>query len=256
MKTNIFLSSLTFIALIVGLIACTKEDEVLDPDSITFDQTDKSELPVQFQKFYDNVEIYIDGNEVVLRSNGVPNHNSPYFSNGDSRHEAYNGDNNSFHQNPNSIGAQNYEFRIPLTPTEATNHSATPMGAMGIAINGVPIFNQYAAGRSTLDNEINSFDQYNGHPAPGGVYHYHIEPLYLTAEKGKDALIGFLLDGFPVYGPYENGNPVANSDLDDYHGHTHATDEYPEGIYHYHITSDDPYINGDGFYGNAGTVSR
>ena len=35
-----------------------------------------------------------------------------------------------------------------------------------------------------------------------------------------------------------------------------ATDEYPDGIYHYHITDEDPYINGNGFFGEPGTVSN
>ena len=69
-------------------------------------------------------------------------------------------------------------------------------------------------------------------------------------------MIGFLLDGFPVYGPVENGNPIYSVSLDEYHGHTHATSEFPDGIYHYHVTSDDPYINGSGFYGVPGTVNE
>ena len=54
----------------------------------------------------------------------------------------------------------------------------------------------------------------------------------------------------------EDGNLVTNDDLDAYHGHSHATANYPDGIYHYHITSEDPYINGDGFYGTSGTVTQ
>jgi hypothetical protein len=138
----------------------------------------------------------------------------------------------------------------------AGTHAATPLGAIGIAVNGVPMFNQYAAGGAPLTGEINSFDQYNGHPQQTGVYHYHMEPTYLTANKGKDALMGFLLDGFPVYGPMENGTTVTNASLDAYHGHTGATADYPNGIYHYHITATDPYINGSGFYGTAGTVTQ
>jgi hypothetical protein len=34
------------------------------------------------------------------------------------------------------------------------------------------------------------------------------------------------------------------------------TPEYPNGIYHYHITAADPYINGSGYYGTPGTVSQ
>jgi hypothetical protein len=130
------------------------------------------------------------------------------------------------------------------------------MGPMGLSLNGVAFFNQYAARRAPLTREINSFDQYNGHPQPQGEYHYHMEPLYLTQTEGKDALLGFLLDGFPVYGPQENGTKVTNNDLDEFHGHFHSTADYPEGIYHYHITDADPYINGNGFYGEAGSISR
>ena len=89
-----------------------------------------------------------------------------------------------------------------------------------------------------------------------GQYHYHVEPLYLTTNKGKDALLGFLLDGFPVYGPLEGAKTMTNSDLDAMHGHTSATADYPNGTYHYHITATAPYINGDGFYGTAGTVTN
>jgi hypothetical protein len=158
--------------------------------------------------------------------------------------------------NPNRIAESPHTFRIPKSPTVSATHPATPAGAIGIALNGVPFFNQYAAGGSPLTGEINSFDQYNGHPQQTGVYHYHVEPLHLTATLGTDALLGFLLDGFPVYGPMENGVAVTNDDLDDYHGHVGPTAEYPSGIYHYHITAEDPYLNGAGFYGTPGTVTR
>ena len=105
-------------------------------------------------------------------------------------------------------------------------------------------------------HEINSFDQYNGHPQQSGQYHYHIEPTYLTSTKGKSALLGFLLDGFPVYGPEEEGKIITNDDLDAFHGHFGKTEDFPNGIYHYHITAEDPYINGNGFYGTAGTISN
>ena len=49
---------------------------------------------------------------------------------------------------------------------------------------------------------------------------------------------------------------LIGSDLDEYHGHSHATSDFPEGIYHYHTTADDPYLNGSGYYGTPGTVSQ
>ena len=107
------------------------------------------------------------------------------------------------------------------------------MGPIGVSLNGVPFYNQYAGGGAPLSNEINSFDQYNGHPAPGrggggGRYHYHME----------------------------NGDELKSSDLDNHHGHAHPTSDFPDGIYHYHITSDAPYLNGIGYYGAPGTVNE
>ena len=209
-------------------------------------------LPATFKKFTDDVQVSMDGAFIVLKSNGVPNHKSPYFERADSRYEAYNGTNARFRAAPNTIREQNFELRIPLTPRPADTPQVTRGGPIGMALNGVALFNQYAAGNQPLTDEINGFDQYNGHPQPDGMYHYHIEPSYLSKILGKDALAGFLLDGFPLYGPVENGKTVTSAELGAYHGHTHATADYPQGIFHYHITADAPYINGNGYYGNPG----
>lgn len=213
-------------------------------------------LPTAYRLFSDSVSISIDGSTIVLRTKDVPDHKSVYFPTSDSRYEPYNGSNPLFSINPNRIATQSITFRIPLNPVSATTKAATPLGPIGIALNGVVIFNQYAGPSQPLTNEINSFDQANGHPQQSGVYHYHVEPLRLTDQLGKDALLGFLLDGFPVYGPLEAGRTITNADLDIYHGHTSATRHYPNGIYHYHVTASDPYINGSGFYGIAGTVGN
>lgn len=238
-------------ALLLGIFACKKK-------SSTTNTSSDDELAI-YKKIYGASEIYKDGDYVVIKTNGLPDHKSPYYQGTSwesTKYEAYNGTNSKWSQNPNKIGQQTYTFRIPLHPAEASTKSQTPMGPIGVSLNGVPFFNQYAAGRVALTNEVNSFDQYNGHPAMGSDYHYHFEPLWLTSMKGKNGLLGFLLDGFPVYGPQENGSTITNADLDVYHGHKTATAEYPAGIYHYHFTDADPYLNGDGFYGTAGTVSK
>jgi hypothetical protein len=197
----------------------------------------------------------VNGNTVTFTTADLPNHTSPYWDTSNPLYEAYNGTNANWNQNPGSIGTQNIVFTITLNPEEATNKEATPMGPIGISRNGVIFFNQYAAGGSPLTGEINSFDQWLGHPAMT-TYHYHVEPTYLTQEFGDDAFLGLLSDGFPVYGPVENGETITNSDLDAYHGHTSVTPDFPEGIYHYHITSEDPYLNGNGFFGTPGNISR
>lgn len=213
-------------------------------------------LPAMYSKFNSGLNIYVEGNYVVIKTNSVPDHKSPYFQTTDSRYEVYNGSNPSFMLNPNRILDQSLTFKIPITPVEASSKSATPLGPIGVSLNGVAIFNQYAGPSTPLTNEINSFDQYNGHPQQTGQYHYHVEPKYITTLKGKNVLLGVLLDGYPVYGPVENGVTLTSANLDAYHGHTGATADFPGGIYHYHITADAPYINGNGFWGTPGTVTQ
>jgi hypothetical protein len=180
-----------------------------------------------------------------------------YYPANHALYEAYtDASNPDFFKNPNDISAQNYVFTIPRFPEEANNKTSTQGDAFGVAVNGVVFFNQAAAPGDDILEELNSFDQYLGHPQNAGVYHYHIEPSWLTQEIGDDAFMGFLLDGFPVYGPEENGVRMTNADLDDYHGHTSVTADFPNGIYHYHITDELPWINGGQFYGTAGTKTN
>ncbi len=245
------------VAMTFGSVACEESDPAT-PTPTAADlatPTATSALPGGYGHFTSAVTRWIDGANVVIQANAVPNHKSPYFATSDPRWEAYNGTNPNFELNPNQIGTQTIEFRIPTNPLAAGTHAATPLGPIGVAINGVPIFNQYAGPDRPLTNEINSFDQYDGHPQQTSMYHYHVEPYALTAANGRDSLIGYLLDGFPLYGPEENGITITNADLDECHGHSHATADYPSGIYHYHVTEEAPYINGTGFYGIAGTVT-
>jgi hypothetical protein len=235
------------------LSACKKDKT--DPNTNT-DPTD--ELAI-YKRIYGATSVSQDGDYVIITTTSLPDHKSPYYQGTQwesTKYEAYNGTNALWNQNPNKIAEHDLTYRIPLHPTEASTKAATPLGPIGVALNGVSFFNQYAAQRAPLTNEANGFDQYGGHPQQEGEYHYHVEPTWLTTNKGKDALLGFLLDGFPVYGPTENGKEITNNDLDEYHGHKTVTADYPNGIYHYHITAADPYLNGNGFYGTAGTVTE
>lgn len=213
-----------------------------------------------YDSIYGAYSITYDANYAYIKTYDLPDHKSIYYPTSNPLYEFFSGNTfggNNFVKNPNSIIAQNGTFKIPLNPTAATTHQLTPLGPIGIALNGVPFFNQYAGPNQPLTNEVVSFDQSWGHPQPQGMYHYHVEPLYLTTVKAsKSALLGFLLDGFPVYGPEENGLTLTSSSLDTYHGHTGATIEYPNGIYHYHFTADAPYLNGNGFFGTPGTVTQ
>jgi hypothetical protein len=242
-KTTVLLGITGFIV----FLSCS--NNTTSPTSTT-NQT----LPTVFNKFSSSVSITVSGNNVVLSSTDRPNHKSAYFPTTDTMYQA--DTDTSFHPNQFHIISQNLTFTIPISPTVASTHSATQLGPIGISLNGVPFYNQYNGQGLPLTTEIASFDQWKGHPQNTGQYHYHIEPTYLTHLYGDSTLVGFLLDGFPVYGPVENGVTITDSDLDSYHGHFSRTADYPNGIYHYHITAEAPYLNGAGYYGTPGTVTQ
>ena len=206
-------------------------------------------LPLMYQQFKSAVSVTISGTSVILTSRGVPDHKSPYWGVGNALYEA---PQDGMQVNPNLIVAQNFVVRVPLSPA-AASPSDTPLGAIGMALNGVALFNQYAAGRQPLTFEILSFDRFNGHPQQTGVYHYHMNPVSITSGN-PSGLVGVLLDGFPVYGLTDTtgGTPTG---LDSCNGHTHATPEFPAGIYHYHLAANVPYIAGC-FKGTPGSASE
>ena len=264
--------------------ACSKTDVTTLSSTTTSTTSTDGTTTNDFTKLYAKMTNitsidYSGSTNVIIKTNNVPDHKSPFFGVGNEKYEAYNGDNPSFSTKINLMGtisdptllSRSTTFTIPRYPAVSSTHSSTTGGAIGIARNGVEIFNQYNGVGALLDQlEINNADQYLGHPTPtaaGAQYHYHYEPKYLTKTYGNSAFMGFLLDGFPVYGPYENGKKIATTDLDVYNGHVSATEDYPnDKIYHYHVISATtsvytdllkaaPWINGGKYYGTKGTAN-
>lgn len=132
-------------------------------------------------------------------------------------------------------------WSIPLNPVVAATPIPTATnffrGAIGIAANGIPIFNAYnnTGADSYLIGEL---DQYGGHCGRADDYHYHIAPLSLDSATSDILPIAFALDGFAVYGGQEpNGETMRT--LDANHGH------YFNSVYHYHGTLKYPYMVGN-----------
>ena len=177
-------------ALLVSVfIACSNEDdaEVLEEETILETDYDVSSILSKFEGT--GLSYAINGNTVTFTTQDLPNHTSPYWPANNVLYEAYNGTNNNWHQNPNQIATQNIVLSITLNPEEANNHQATPLGPIGISRNGVVFFNQYAGPDQPLTNEINSFDQYLGHPTGFDMYHYHIEPCANSMSCHSQALL-------------------------------------------------------------------
>jgi hypothetical protein len=101
---------------------------------------------------------------------------------------------------------------IPSNPAEATTKEETSLGPIGMAINGVAIYNDREGGNVPVDSgTLLSFDKYGAHSGPGGLYHYHFEPSAIA--NANSTMIGHLRDGFPVYGRRDTRLPESNSSL-------------------------------------------
>ena len=137
-----------------------------------------------------------------------------------------------FPGNPAAPSNRNRTFRIPLSPQpQGGTPTATGLGAIGFMVNGVALYNAADARSYNNQNvwhqnanvvEASSFDTSPGHPAPimggtgnpvPGIYHYHQSPDLLLEQldagntgQHHSPIIGYALDGYPIYGPYGYAN--------------------------------------------------
>ncbi len=144
-------------------------------------------------------------------------------------------------RNPGTPAARIVSFTLPMQPEAAATPSCVGAGAIGVTLNGVVLFNAVdARGDDAVANEI--VDVYGGHPAMT-QYHYHHVPEHLDVIRdgdGHSGIIGYIRDGFPLYGYLGVGGvELTNADLDICHGHSHGTLGY-----HYHATMEYPYTVG------------
>jgi hypothetical protein len=143
--------------------------------------------------------------------------------------------------NPGTPAARAVNYALQSQPAVASSPTCVGMGAIGVTLNGVVLYNAVdARGDDAVANEI--VDVYGGHPAMTD-YHYHSVPERLDAAPGGDGhsgIIGYIRDGFALYGYHGVGGvELTNADLDVCHGHTHGTLGY-----HYHATMEYPYTVG------------
>ncbi len=241
--------------LIVTIIACKKDDDTPDTGG-------DAEIHSAFAEFdTDNFNIYLDGDEVVIESNGLPNHTSPYWSNttersatdpmGNTLTTPAAASNHALFVEPTvtsyaSMAPGNiddfngsYTLRVSTNPAKASASSATGLGAIGMAVSGSMIYNDEEGPNVALDDAAPSLDYSGAHTGPQS-YHYHLEPHAWSDDDDK--LIGIISDGFFLYGRKCNSTGDYPTDLDASGGHTSTTQHNTEGEYHYHIQND-LYLN-------------
>ncbi|MBA3531705.1 MAG: YHYH protein [Ardenticatenales bacterium] len=187
-------------------------------------------------------EVTLQGETRMIATNNLPPHTTGTYPISSSD-DAYQTD-----RNPNTISEQEMRIELPATPTLAAQPSCVP-GAIGVLLTGAVLFNALdAPGRDAVAHETQ--DGCQGHPQRSGVYHYHSVTTCLPdapASGEHSPLMGYLLDGFGIYGRQgEEGAVLTSADLDECHGHTHAIawDGQTVEMYHYHATWDFPYTAG------------
>ena len=201
-----------------------------------------------------------------ISSNGIPNHATGQFPNAN---------------NPNSIRAQSYSYRVTLHPVPAAAATRLPK-VFGVAVNGVPYDPSTAEAWNgnfqwryeALSGFFSSqgglgVDTSLAHVQPNGAYHYHGLPFALLEKldyRHKPALIGFAADGFPIYGNYgysnsENANSpirVLKSSYRLKSGSRPGGQNSPGGAYDGSFAQDYEYVKGAGdldeFNGRTGVT--
>lgn len=245
----------------LGLLACNSDSDSSTDTSSTVAVGTVAVTSVVQAKFindYTNaVTTEVNGNYITIRSTGLPDHKTPYWGVGHVMYEDFPGSN---HANMNtSMTTFNYAMTIPIYPSEASTKEQTTLGAIGMALNGAPLYNDYEGGGLLAENAWSTFDASGAHPGPNQDYHYHCEGTYLTVDNTN--LIGFLRDGFPIYGRKDMDESYP-SDLDANGGHIGVTADFSEAIYHYHV-SNNLYLNSGlyviksgAYHGTKGTFTQ
>lgn len=207
-----------------------------------------------------SVQVACDGDELVVTSNDIP-----WFA-----YEAL---------TPNELTAMNYEWRIPLEPVEAAEPIALDLlgddafALVGLAINTPNEAAEPEPYGDPVYNEI--VDACYGHTGGDGSYHMHaidVECASMVAPTAgaPSPLVGFALDGYPVYGPdacvdaactevvtmqsgwVQTGDPTTYA-WDAYAYEDTGDDDVldqcngrvePDGSYAYHATATFPYVIG------------
>ncbi|MCU0499968.1 MAG: YHYH protein [Anaerolineae bacterium] len=220
-----------------------------------------SEFPGPGANYPDPIlRVSCDDRELVIESNTIPHYEFTQIT-------------------PNPLQASNVVFRVPLEPEYSEEPSPIPLlGMIGIAINGVVLYGPNEAQQPA--NEAYGDPVYNGimdfclgHTSQT-QYHYHalLQTCFYEdlSEDAVSPIIGYALDGFPIYGPYgcldeaceevvqfqSSYEQIADPTMNAWDAYEFVAQEdpiyldecngrfQPDGSYGYHATETFPYILG------------
>jgi YHYH protein len=207
------------------------------------------DVPAVYRPLFRCVDVSVSGTDLVIATPGLPPHPSYYYEASDPNHEAWDDRGGAYHPNPNSLRATPTTFTIPLAPVSRgltitaglvdgvvnTSGSEYRGGPVGVGLDSVLMFDALAAPGDDIAAEQYTFDEWNGHPAPSGAYHYHSGgpgPLSVLARIGITTsatpgsatveVFGVMCDGTFVLGCTElDGSTPDQAGLDAQNGHVH-----------------------------------
>ena len=149
------------------------------------------------------------------------------------------------------VPAKDHAVPIPLQPVLGDTPQ-TRDAALGVAVNGVPIYDYTGGGEMSAEDLHHHQTQHDtlltqqldicgGHAGRGDDYHYHVKPvcmIEMMENAGDEPIIGWAFDGFPIYGDNNpDGTAIAKGELDVCNGQSDDTFGY-----RYHTSTDAPYI--------------
>ncbi len=198
------------------------------------------------------------GSTLVVTSNGIPSYRFIKMT-------------------PHSLTTQDWTWTVTLRPKTASRTTSIRrrLGTIGFTVTGIPVYGPMEgpmpSDEAYGDPKYNGWlDACGGHTGPGSEYHDHVINPAGRCGFAANTIVGYAIDGFPIYGPRgclnagctttavmtsgyrRTGNPTrdawsaytyrasrSTTALDRCNGRTQ-----PDGSYGYHVTSAFPYVIG------------
>jgi hypothetical protein len=228
--------------------------------------TIEDDVPTFYARYFHCVDIWMNGADVMIRTQNLPPHPSYYWGEASPNYVAWDDRGGQYHPNPNTLGQQDWTFTIPADPvskgltitsdlvdyTAQTSPDEYALGPAGVALDSVGLFNDEAAPGDDILDERWTFDPYEAHPAET-EYHYHgytpgplevMATLGLTTSTTPGAadieLYGVMCDGTVALGCTELDGSAVEGELDAQNGHVGDIVDadgtaYFTGRYHVHV---------------------
>ncbi|HZS41097.1 MAG TPA: YHYH protein [Polyangia bacterium] len=210
----------------------------LDVANATFDFTAR---PIERGRVYwDDAQltVSVSGDQRSFGGNGLPLNTPTGIYPLPADDPAY-----QYDRNPNAISAQAIAFSLPANPTVDPQGPHCAYKRVGITLDGIQLHGPIDShGRDEIAYQLQ--DVCTGDPQPGGGYHHHVLSECMPHIHENNALVGYALDGFGIFSPYDAaGKELTSADLDECHGLTSTIEWDGQSVvmYHYVLTRDFPY---------------